>query len=293
MRQKRQFWAVLAALSLGLLAGCQNKSAEQEAFEVQTFSHSDSTEYAMISVEVDYPVTGPQSLVDSIRAWMAGCVAYGYKGDLSDGQVLVDHSFKETDTKLKAEWDEMHADAQSDDPEEMGLLDIPGEDHLTLRLAWQDDNFVTYDYEFFVYHSGGAHGLEGSSGTTFLKQDGSRMSWSDVTGKSSEEFQALLREGLKIYFGVETDVELDDVLFLTDDYNVFNLPLPSSEPCVRAEGVEFYYSEYEVASYSSGMPSFIVPFDLVSPFMSERIQSIFSTYPKQANSRITSSTGMF
>ena len=120
------------------------------------------------------------------------------------------------------------------------------------------------------------------------------MTWADIVNTSSDDFQAILREGLKSYFEIETDEELAEELFLMDDYTVYNIPLPNMEPCMRAEGVEFYYTEYEIASYSCGTPSFIVPVGKIRPFLSERLQKLFDVDAQgESDGSFTHRTEMF
>ena len=273
---RKMMLAATAAVGVLLLASCTQKGSSGE-FAVQNFKAEDSTRWALTEIELDYPIAGPQLLVDSIRNWMNETLGGSYSGDMEDGQALVNFYQKLSDDELKSEWEEMRAEMEvdEDDPEGGGLFDIPSEDHTNLTLAWQNDNFVTYDHTFFMYSTGAAHGLEGCFGTTFLKEDGSRVTWVDILKTESEDFQTILREGLKSYFSIETDQELASELFLNDDHTVYDIPLPNMEPCVRAEGIEFYYSEYEIASYSSGTPSFIVPISKIRPFLSERLQKLF------------------
>lgn len=287
---KKMTLAAVAAVGL-LLAGCTQKGSD-EPFEVKTFSAQDSTEYALTDVELDYPVAGPQVLVDSIRNWMNETLG-GMFSRLEDGQAMADFYQKQADDELKSEWDEIRANMEVDDEEGEGIFSIPSEGHTALKLAWQNDLFVTYDHEFSTYYTGAAHGLEGNFGTTFIKQDGSRVTWADIVNTDSDDFQTILREGLKSYLGVETDKELADQLFLNEDHTVYNIPLPNMEPCVRAEGIEFYYTEYEVASYSCGTPSFIVPVSRMMPFLSERLKKIFGDQTDAKNEGFTHRTEMF
>lgn len=286
MKRKTLYLAV-AWVAFGLLTSCQQNKTEAD-FSVQTFTAKDSVRGAMTEVEVDWPQTGPQVLVDSLRQWIITLLDKNYTGDVSDGQAFVDFVQKSSEKALIDTYNEIRADMEidEDDPEGMGIFDIPSEDNAWLKLNWQNADFVTYGFSFFLYNTGAAHGIEGDYGTTFFKQDGTRLSWADVPGADSEEFQAILREGLKAFMEVETDEELAECLFLPEDGDINHIPLPALHPCVRENGIELYYSEYEVAPYSYGTPSFIVPFDRIHPFMSERVQRILDTYPDSPSQEI-------
>lgn len=80
--------------------------------------------------------------------------------------------------------------------------------------------------------------------------------------------QPLLREGLATYLrdnGAETTI--DDLLksdtFISDG----QIPLPSTNPYLTADGVKFVYQEYEIGPYAIGTPTFTIPLKDIQPFI--------------------------
>ena len=109
-------------------------------------------------------------------------------------------------------------------------------------------------------YTGGAHGGTFISGMTFRKSDGRRVEW-DLFTKSMQD---VIKKGLKKYFEVNTDEELENSLSLE---NTYMLPLPATPPVFTKEGVMFTYQQYEIAAYAAGLPSFIVPYDEAKSLM--------------------------
>ncbi len=76
--------------------------------------------------------------------------------------------------------------------------------------------------------------------------------------------QDVIKKGLKKYFEVHTDEEMEKFLSLE---NTYLLPLPATPPVFTKEGVLFTYQQYEIAAYAAGLPSFIVPYDEAKSLM--------------------------
>lgn len=128
-------------------------------------------------------------------------------------------------------------------------------------------NYVTWSYEGYQYTAGGAHGYSPSLGQTFRKSDGRRIGW-DVFRKTDEEgFQNILKSGLKQYLRTNSDEELRSDFLNEDDY--YLIPLPQCPPLFTSEGVKFIYGQYEIMSYAMGIPTFVISYDTLRPYMTE------------------------
>jgi hypothetical protein len=73
-----------------------------------------------------------------------------------------------------------------------------------------------------------------------------------------------MKKGLKKYFEVNTDEELENCLSLEHTYL---LPLPANPPLFIKEGVSITYQQYEIAPYAAGLPSFILPYNEAKSLM--------------------------
>ena len=108
--------------------------------------------------------------------------------------------------------------------------------------------------------------MTGRGCLTFDKQDGHLVE--QMLDRSRvQEMQTILEDGLIRYYD-EMDVkversELKEQLFIEDN----TIPLPAWEPFPSKDGLVFTYQQYEIASYAEGMPSFVVPFAEIAPFM--------------------------
>lgn len=119
-------------------------------------------------------------------------------------------------------------------------------------------------YLFF----GGAHGSSEVSYLTFNKQTGALFT-AFLKPDMVNELQPILRRGLVSYFSAEdkrvTEKNLDDQLMLNSSI----IPLPACALCPTPKGLLFHYGQYEVACYAAGMPSFVVPYKDIRPYLTD------------------------
>ena len=150
---------------------------------------------------------------------------------------------------------------------------------LQIELLENNKDYVTLVREYDIY-TGGAHGSQLLDGVSFSKEDGTRLGWSLLDLSKKEDLVALLKEGLKEYLSspsdkIETDEQLMDHLLLMDDPDTpedelaAGIPLPSREPYLSRNGLNFIYQEYEVAAYAYGRPDITIPLEKLSGMLSE------------------------
>ena len=237
-----------------------------------SISRAPSDAKCSVELTVDYPTAGPEALVDSVRAYIATEVKSFYmarldgdgsprpaasSGDLKDGKALVDfHS-----EHILADMQDIYRSLAKDVGTEMYMTD---QGHI--RRTSENDSIVSYEAGCYQYE-GGAHGLYWVEGTTFRKSDGKRIVI-DLDLSKVDAMQPLLREGLATYLrdnGAETTI--DDLLksdtFISDG----QIPLPSTNPYLTADGVKFVYQEYEIGPYAIGTPTFTIPLKDIQPFI--------------------------
>lgn len=200
-------------------------------------------------LEIEYPVMGNPELLNGVRSWINDCLGGTYRGDLENGNALFRHYAAQLGT-----------DPEWDDDEEFTGYTI---DDFEVELI--NDKIVTYDHKFYVYE-GGAHGMGGNYGTTFLQADGSTFARDCFT--SYAPMHKYFVEGLKTYFNVTTDQELLGCLLGPKTVN--DIQAPAIDPWITEDGVMFSYTPYEIAPYSAGMPRFTIPFSVVEPFLTDQ-----------------------
>ena len=228
--------------------------------QVEQSKKDKSGEYKII---VDFPTSGNPILVNAIREYISESLGISYAGemennmqgsydgDLSNGQKMIDYYFDLKYKEFKKAHDLMAENMTGDVPTFASETEI--------HFLYETDKFVTYEMKKYE-DMGGAHGGTFISGMTFRKSDGRRVEW-DLFTKSMQD---VIKKGLKKYFEVNTDEELENSLSLE---NTYMLPLPATPPVFTKEGVLFTYQQYEIAAYAAGLPSFIVPYDEAKSLM--------------------------
>ena len=228
--------------------------------KVEQSKNDKSGEYKIV---VDFPTGGNPILVNAIREYISESLGISYAGemennmqgsydgDLSNGQKMIDYYFDLKYKEFKKAHDLMAENMTGDVPTFASETEI--------HFLYETDKFVTYEMKKYE-DMGGAHGGTFISGMTFRKSDGRRVEW-DLFTKSMQD---VIKKGLKKYFEVNTDEELENSLSLE---NTYMLPLPATPPVFTKEGVLFTYQQYEIAAYAAGLPSFIVPYDEAKSLM--------------------------
>ena len=228
--------------------------------QVEQSKNDKSGEYKIV---VDFPTGGNPILVNAIREYISESLGISYAGemennmqgsydgDLSNGQKMIDYYFDLKYKEFKKAHDLMAENMTGDVPTFASETEI--------HFLYETDKFVTYEMKKYE-DMGGAHGGTFISGMTFRKSDGRRVEW-DLFTKSMQD---VIKKGLKKYFEVNTDEELENSLSLE---NTYMLPLPATPPVFTKEGVLFTYQQYEIAAYAAGLPSFIVPYDEAKSLM--------------------------
>ncbi len=228
--------------------------------QVEQSKKDKSGEYKIL---VDFPTSGNPILVNAIREYISESLGISYAGelennmqgsydgDLSNGQKMIDYYFDLKYKEFKKAHDLMAENMTGDTPTFASETEI--------HYLYETDKFVTYEMKKYE-DMGGAHGGTFISGMTFRKSDGRRVDWELFT----KSMQDVIKKGLKKYFEVHTDEEMEKFLSLE---NTYLLPLPATPPVFTKEGVLFTYQQYEIAAYAAGLPSFIVPYDEAKSLM--------------------------
>ncbi len=252
---------------------------QEEVLAFETLVEQTGGKGDEVTISVQYPVSGPEVLVNAIREYINESFGGNYSGDLKDlenGQDMVKFYYNQRMADLK--------DYASDDPHDVSMGHSMQID--SIYLKWQTDEFVTFMHYSEFYYAGSAHPGCSQGGVTFRRSDGRRMDWSMFTGQYDEGFQRLVKGGLMQFFEVETEDELHEVLQVGSEYGA-NIPLPNScPPLFTPRGVKFMYEEYEIAPYSAGMPHFTISYADIKPYMGSVAKNLI---PKRGKSKVKDS----
>ncbi len=215
---------------------------------------------------IDFPEGGNATLVNAIREYISESLGstYGggeedtkqgsYSGDLADGDKMADYYFDLKVKEFQAMYNEM---------KQVGMPEIPELASSTkITKDYETDKVVTFLFKSYE-NAGGAHGGSVGSGMSFRKSDGRRIGWELFTATG---MQSVIRNGLKEYFEVKTDEELEGCLTLND---TFFIPMPVTPPLFGKDGIIVTYQQYEIAAYAAGMPSFTIPYDKAKGMMNQ------------------------
>ena len=219
----------------------EQPAVEDTNISTTTFANEVKGKEESTKLSVEYPVSGPDILLQNIREWISESLGGKYNGDLADGKALFDHYFGEMGREMTADEYEMY-------------------NQVTIKKVYENSKVVTFLYEGYAYAEGGAHGMQTTKGATFRKSDGRKFTAKLLDG--SYKYQDEIKAGLKKYFEVSTDDALMEQLQL-DDAAGGELPFPSTDPWITDRGVVFCYPPYEIACYAAGMPTFTLPASVI------------------------------
>ena len=277
--------ALAAVVGMVAMTSCGKKSADGEQSDSIVVAETDSMaevdlsvpvvmdtialKYScddgrfLVDVKVQYPLTGPDVLVDSLRAYIAQELgASPKKVDLRDGDAVVRIYYDSLLTNMKAEYDDMREELGGEDD---GFFSMS--DERTIAKSYETEKIITIEDCGSVY-AGGAHPLSFAGAASFDRRTGKRLGTWIFKDLKSKELRNEIMRGLREYFEVKKNEELADIL-LGVDYR--KIPMPSVNPYFSKNGLEFIYGQYEIAPYACGMPQFTIPYSRLEPLLKEEV----------------------
>ena len=307
---KTKLLFLITAVSLSF-ASCSNKPETVElenAFayplEMENYTFSDSSKYANISIKVVLPVAKDSvsqvirdSLVNiignSIRSYQGSQMEdtkpliAKYNGDEKDAKSMFDYYSKEVSKMLNSQakedydervkyWEEDTTITEEQRKEYKESI-TPWDYSMDVTKSFEDSTYVVFSGSEYAYIGGAHGGVFGFGGITFRFSDGSKVN-SFLKDNVVKDMQPLLKKGLKEYFNenaddkITTDQQLMENLQLSGE-NGNLIPLPAWMPCPdeKGQGLVFTYQQYEIACYAVGMPSFVLSWEELKPFLKEDI----------------------
>ena len=275
-----------------MLSACGHRASqgsevsESSEFTTDSIGLERDDSIASVTISIDWPTSGSDSLTQSIRQYLCEELASSlvqegeptvkyYDNPLDAVKTTADHRYEE----LAASWKELQSNIHE------GMEGMEFSFALHSMLLENAERYVTYLTKSEGFQ-GGAHGFAAAAGQTFRKSDGKRIGYKTVYNNKTETFEqqdqtlfkdpkspqlyALIKEGVRSYFKefdepVATDEQLKDMLISVDDIN--RIPLPSAPPTFSKKGLAFLYQQYEIAPYAAGMVNFDIPYDKIRPFL--------------------------
>ena len=282
------------AAALLFAVSCNNARGPMET---ELFHWSDSTACAYMTMDAELP-SGTDRVATEVRKELGEVIdrilshitSYEderffdpFPGGEGDTQGLLEY-YRDNAFATIARFAQADADERAtyiiedpdftDEEKETMLADFPRWAYeFGLRKTGETDRYVVFQSMDYIYMGGAHGGVTGEGSMTFSKKDGHRIG-EMVDASRSDEMQPLLIEGLLRYYsdnGYDTTWDdLKESLFIEDGV----IPLPAWQPYPSPEGLVFTYQQYEIASYAEGMPSFIVPYSEMEPFLTPEARDI-------------------
>lgn len=210
------------AMIMMVVTGCNRKTTDATELEVEPYTFIDSvyleTEfsegYSYYTMNIDVPVSGPDSLKNNIMQWILGGKNETYQQYVqADKTRFFDEEGSEPLSELNSNY----------------------------TLAEQTDRYVTYIAEGYLY-TGGDHNMPWYYGITFGKADGDLFGYDLID--DYEQIEGMVSQTIfNQYFDDENDEMFDGI----DIYG--NLPLPTNQPWIENDSVVFCYQPYELGPY--------------------------------------------
>ena len=309
MKTKLLFLITAVSLSFASCGNKNAETAEiEDAFayplEIENYTFSDSSKYANISIKAVLPVAKDSvsqvirdSLVNiignSIRSYQGSQMEDSkpliakYNGDEKDAKSMLDYYCKAVskllNSQAKEDYDERVKYWEEDTTiteeqrKEFKESVTPWDYSMDVTKTSEDSTFVVFNDTEYAYIGGAHGGVFGWGGITFRFSDGSIVK-DFLKDNVVKDMQPLLKKGLKEYFNenadekIKTDQQLMEQLMLPEESKGL-IPLPAWTPFPdeKGKGLVFTYQQYEIACYAVGMPSFVLSWDELKPFLKEDI----------------------
>ena len=309
MKTKLLFLITAVSLSFASCGNKNAETAEiEDAFayplEIENYTFSDSSKYANISIKAVLPVAKDSvsqvirdSLVNiignSIRSYQGSQMEDSkpliakYNGDEKDAKSMLDYYSKAVSKLLNSQAKEDYDERVKYWEEDTTLTEeqrkefkegvTPWDYSMDVTKTSEDSTFVVFNDTEYAYIGGAHGGVFGWGGITFRFSDGSIVK-DFLKDNVLKDMQPLLKKGLKEYFNenadekITTDQQLMEQLMLPDESKgLIPLPAWTPSPDEKGQGLVFTYQQYEIACYAVGMPSFVLTWEELKPFLRENI----------------------
>lgn len=309
MKTKLLFLITAVSLSFASCGNKNAETAEIEnAFayplEIENYTFSDSSKYANISIKAVLPVAKDSvsqvirdSLVNiignSIRSYQGSQMEDSkpliakYNGNEKDAKSMLDYYSKAVSKLLNSQAKEDYDERVKYWEEDTTLTEeqrkefkegvTPWDYSMDVTKTSEDSTFVVFNDTEYAYIGGAHGGVFGWGGITFRFSDGSIVK-DFLKDNVLKDMQPLLKKGLKEYFNenadekIKTDQQLMEQLMLPEESKgLIPLPAWTPSPDEKGKGLVFTYQQYEIACYAVGMPSFVLTWEELKPFLREDI----------------------
>lgn len=209
-----------------------------------------------VKLSIDFPDYTDKQVNEAIAEQISEVIGGTYEGSYADPDSLITYYATEFLDEIK----QIRKDTEKYDLPS----DWPYSRDLTILKGYETERLVTFNFQSYNF-SGGAHGSSEIYGMTFRKSDGRRMG-TDVLNRNvnDEEWIEMRNKGLMEYFEVKNENDLAACLL---GIEVYEIPMPQTQPYFNEKGLAFIYQQYEIAPYAAGLPNFTIPYDRLQKYL--------------------------
>ncbi len=209
------------------------------------------------SATVDYPQDGNaktyKALNDKVRAFISDELELG-----RDRRITTKDALSESAKRFMNYIRTKKESCEND-------FEYGAEKTINIRKVFEDEQFLTYQVYNYGFE-GGAHGSYVITGVTFVKEDGSQITWKNI--KKTDELQKEITKGIAANYEMGMDEFMTNSGLVQEEPEKLSdgtlvLRWPSSDPYLTERGWTFTYQAYEIMSYAEGAPSSVVARDKV------------------------------
>ncbi|MBQ1836901.1 MAG: hypothetical protein II129_07660 [Paludibacteraceae bacterium] len=227
--------------------------------------YTDKQRNVHIKLVIDFPVNGPQPLLDSIRTYISESLSGNYKGDMADGRSMVKfyHDFinKSADECLNDMRENFKDDENAPTPAFGQTFEA--------KKVYESDKVVTYSF-YNEYYCGGMYGaLDRCYDLSFFKPSGRFVTVETLfVNPDSPQLHSLIGRRYK------AECEKDGINFedAAEIHDFSRVPFPMSAPYVTKDGIAFSYGKYDL---NGAFVTFTIKADELSKFMTNEAKAIF------------------
>lgn len=268
----------------------------------QTYSFADSCQHLIVKTSIQLP-SGNDEISKQIRDSLIADYEFNmshfgfdpendgaikpYRGDRNNVQDIVDYYGKACYDYLldmaKNDYNDRVSFLEEDStilPEDKERIrnEIPmWEYDFTLSKLSDEDLFVVYNSQSYIYMGGAHGGVAGTGALTFDKSNGEKID-RFLKKEAVKDLQPAIRKGLLKYYMEAYDTLTDEQLSERIQIEGTTIPLPSRAtfPNKTGDSLVFTYGQYEIACYADGMPSFKVAVKDILPCLTEKGKSLLT-----------------
>lgn len=252
-----------------MTAACSNSVKSPDAIATEEIQFSDSSKAFSCVANLNLPVVTDE-VTQNIRETLESAMKehLGDMGYIDKPVKFNSLDFQEFfnfyDSVATEDYDERHEDMENPEPWEF---------EINLDKMTETEKYVIFDSNDHVYYGGAHGGRIGLGALTFDLSDGSLVS-PTIDPNCTRKIQDILLEGLEGYFeSIGYNLKGMELLAVLETRRGL-IPLPKLTPYPTDEGMVFTYEEYEIAWYAAGRPTFTVPYEKISEFLTEKAKNI-------------------